>query len=62
MALATIWETDAQVKFYAHRKRPQKIWPSESEKQLLEGHLKIGISAKTESMDAIKWTVALLKQ
>ena len=49
-------------KFYAHRKRPQKIWPSEFEKQLLEGHLEIGILAKTESMAAMKWTVALLKQ
>ena len=36
--------------------------PSESQKQLLEGHLKIGILAKTECMDAMKWTVALLKQ
>ena len=27
--------------------------PSESQKQLLEGHLKIAILAKTESMDAM---------
>ena len=63
-------------KFYAHRKKAANtlaeshekknthsyIRPNESEKQLFEDHLKIAILEKTESMDATKWTGALLKQ
>ena len=63
-------------KFYAHRKKAAKTLaesnekklthsytrPNESEKQLFEDHLKIAILEKTESMDAMKWTLALLKQ
>ena len=63
-------------KYYAHRKKAADtlaeshekktthsyIRPNESEKQLFEDHLKIAILEKTESMDATKWTGALLKQ
>ena len=76
MAHATIWAPDAQVKILCASEKGRKhfgrvsrektthsyIRPNESEKQLFEDHLKTAILEKTESMDATKWTVPLLKQ
>ena len=75
MAHAKIWATDAQVKILCRSEKDRKhfgrvsrektthsyIRPNKSEKQLFEDHLKIAILEKTESMDATKWTGALLK-
>ena len=63
-------------KFYAHRKNAAKILaeskdkkcphsytrPNENEISPFEDHLKNAIIARTESMDALKWTFPLLQQ